>query len=281
MTFAILDQNLTLWLWGSFMKRILISVFIGLFGVVFGQIIETTDIFEINNHLDEGTLLVYDLDNTLIEPVQMLGSDQWFYHRWMQLKNELPCQERALARALSEWMAIQSFTGVKEVQPGTSKLIKEQQAKRVPMIGLTTRDIFLAACTVGQLGSLGIDLSETAPHDKEFYFLNDCGKSVLFKKGVLFTSNSHKGKAFMKFLQEAKWSPKKVVFINDKKTHLAQLEESCEEAAIAFVGLRYGFLDEKVASFDTTIADIQVAHFGLILSDEEARKKLKTAREGT
>lgn len=259
------------------MKKILASVFVFLSSAIFGQIIETKNIFDIEKHIDKETLVVYDLDNTLIEPVQQLGSDQWFYHRWEALHKELACKDKSLRKALSEWMAIQSFTGVKEVQPGSAKLIRGQQEKKIPLMGLTTRDIFLATCTLGQLESLEIDLSKTAPHLSEVYFLNDGDKSVVFKQGVLFTSNSHKGKAFMRFLHEANFHPKKVVFINDKESHLAQVAESCKLASIPFIGLRYGFLDEKVASFDKAIAEVQSGHFGLILSDEEAREKIKAS----
>ena len=60
-----------------------------------------------------------------------------------------------------------------------------------------------------------------------------------------------------------------MLFINDKASHLKEVERACEQAKIPFIGLRYGFLDEKVKRFSHEIAAIQWEHFGKLLSDEE------------
>ena len=67
---------------------------------------------------------MFDIDNTLMEPTQTLGSDQWFYHQKEQyvLKGMTPSD--ALEQALSEWMSIQSVTKVKVVEPGTKDLVR-------------------------------------------------------------------------------------------------------------------------------------------------------------
>jgi hypothetical protein len=62
------------------------------------------------------------------------------------------------------------------------------------------------------------------------------------------------------------------VFINDKKTHLKDVEGVVSPKGISFTGLRYSYSDQRVAKFNKDIADIQwnQSTFHHILSDEEA-----------
>lgn len=147
--------------------------------------------------------------------------------------------------------------------------------EKYKVIGFTTRGLALATRTVHQLKSIGIDLTTSALTEEEIFFQN--GHGVIFRKGILFTSGTHKGKAFGKFLNILNITPKSVLFINDKASDLAQVEEYCLENNIPFIGLRYGYLDEKVKNFRADIADVQFTKFKHILSDHEADKFLKTA----
>src|SRR4051812_39411252 len=98
------------------------------------------------------------------------------------------------------------------------------QKNNTPVIGLTTQGLTLATRTVMQLKSLSIDLSKTAPSAQDFYFLNG-QNGVLYRQGILFTSGTPKGEALIKFLDTVGYHPKRVVFINDKKNHLQDMEK--------------------------------------------------------
>jgi len=257
------------------MKNTLFAIFFLLTAQLSGVIIETKNIFDIETHKDEDTLIIYDIDNTLIEPQQTLGSDQWFSHHFFELKKHLKNEEAALEKALSHWLAIQTLSTMKEVQEGTAQLIKKQQNENSLVMGLTTRNYAFSNCTFDQLRSLGIDLSKTAPNKKDHYFKKE--RMVAALKGILFTSGTHKGDALFAYLDKIKYYPKKIVFINDKKSHLIPVEESCNERNIPFVGLRYGYVDEKVENYNKHVAAIQIQHFGNLLSDDEALALLETS----
>lgn len=138
-------------------------------------------------------------------------------------------------------------------------------------MGLTTRDCSMAMCTLRQLQKLDIDLQPTAPHNGDLFYSNQ-DRGILFKKGVLFTSGANKGHCFREFLARAAYMPKRVLFINDKYANIKEVADICYEDEIEFLGLRYGYLDDKIAKFDVDIADIQMFNFGNILTDEEAYK---------
>lgn len=240
------------------------------------SILETKSIESVRMHLTPTTLIIFDIDNTLIEPVQELGSDQWFCHRIMEYKNlGLPGGE-AIEKALSEWTAIQSITKVKPVEKITPALIAQMQQEGYAVMGLTSRGLGLATRTVEQLKSVGIELLQTSPTKEEVYLTNHHG--ILYRAGILFTSGTHKGNALVKLFHSIDYNPERVVFIDDKETHLKDVYQALDAYHIPFLGLRYGFLDEKVASFNKRIADIQFAHFGHILSDEEASLLLGGSR---
>jgi len=239
------------------------------------EIVETVKFQTIQKYSTPKTLVILDIDDTLLLPVQTLGTDVWFQYRVKQ--NEAK-EEKSVAfeKALAEWEAIRHLTKVKIVEQGTEKIIQEMQKKKFVMIGLTTQGLALATRTVQQLQSLQIDLSQTAPTKNDIVFT--IGKhSVLFRHGILFTSGTDKGEALFKLLGMVGFLPEKIVFINDKATHLQDVEKTCVARGIPFVGLRYSIGDKRVASFRKDVADYQWKHstFERILSDEEALSALR------
>jgi len=239
------------------------------------EIIEIHNMSEIHQYIKPNTLIVFDIDNTLLEPAQELGSDQWFYRQFEKYLESGMLLKSALNQTLAEWHAIQCLTKVNIVEEGTAKIIRNLQAEKFDIIGLTTRGLEMSRCTVDQLKTLHIDLSLNSPVKKDCFFINS-NKGVLFHEGILFTTATHKGVAFFKLLDQIQYEPSHVVFINDKATHIRDLEETCEERNVPFVGLRYGFLDAKVKTFQMDVAEIQFQNFGKLLTDEEALNLLNS-----
>lgn len=242
----------------------------------YGEIIEVKNFNEILHYVNKETLVIVDIDDTLLIPIQTLGTDVWFVSRleqYFQIKQDLLS---ALDRALAEWEAIRHITDVKIVEKGTDEIIDVMQKNNIVIMGLTTQGLALATRTVVQLNSLSIHLERTAPSTHDSYFIN--GKNgVLYRKGVLFTSGTSKGEALIKFFDLIDYHPKRVIFINDKKTHLHDVEKSVELSGMDFIGLRYSYSDERVANFSAEIADMQWRHstFEHLLTDEEAASLLK------
>lgn len=248
-------------------KRLALALALSL-STLHAEIIESMHIGDVEQHIDHDTLIIFDIDNTLLETAQMLGSDQWFFHMYNRYITEGMEPAASLDRILSEWHAIQNITAVKIVEPGSAELIERLQKEGFMVMGLTTRGLGLSDRTLEQLSRVNVDFTINPPVKDEVYFFNKQG--VLFRQGVMFTSGTWKGKALEKFLKIIECHPKKVVFINDKMKHLQDVESGCIEMGIEFVGLRYGVTDGTVASFDPDIAEVQFKHFGQIMSDAEA-----------
>lgn len=243
-----------------------------------GKIIESEHFNEIIPYANLETLVILDIDDTLLIPTQTLGTDIWFLNRIKQNQAKYTSSSEAFEKSLAEWEAIRHITPVKLVEAETDNIIKELQNKHITVMGLTTQGLALTTRTIQQLNSLNIDLSATAPSQEDHYFMNQHG--VLYRKGILFTSGTPKGMALLKFLDIINFHPKKVVFINDKATHLKDVEQSLESQNIEFIGLRYSYSDKRVANFRPEIAEIQWLHssFEHIISDEEAETLLKACK---
>jgi hypothetical protein len=242
---------------------------------LFSEIVEVQHFNEIKKHVRSESLVILDIDDTLLVPVQMLGCDPWFIHR-LNFYLEQGNYAFALDKALAEWEGVRHLTKIKIVEEGTEEVIRELQEKNICVMGLTTQGLALATRTTKQLKHLNINLSKTAPSNEDHYFIN--GHGVLYRSGILFTAGSPKGEALMKLLEILSLKPKHIVFINDKLTHVRDVEGSVELSGIEFTGLRYTFSDERVQNFRQDIAEIQwtQSSFNYILSDEEALAILST-----
>ena len=48
---------------------------------LWGEIHEIDEMIEVFKYVDNETLVLMDLDNTTMQPIQYLGSDEWFEHQ--------------------------------------------------------------------------------------------------------------------------------------------------------------------------------------------------------
>ncbi len=246
--------------------------FLLLIGSLQAKIIPVNHIEDIFSYIDDQSVIVFDIDNVLIEPKQVLGSDQWFESHLKNLQKQDSSFEKALHKALLDWSRIIAITKVQPVEECTVTVLKKLQRLKNPVLGLTTRSFFLAPRTVEMLHSVNMDLSLNAPCKEEVFLKN--GRNILFHEGIIFASGTNKGKALKNFFSVIGFSCKKIVYIDDKLSNVEHLEKMCLENNIDFIGLRYGYLDKKVKNFNAKIANIQFQEFGKILSDQEASSRL-------
>lgn len=239
-------------------------------------IIEASHFSDLQRHASKNTLIILDIDDTLLIPVQMLGCDEWFLTRLAHYQEEGKDKTQSLEKSLAEWEAVRHLTKMEIVEPGTDEIIAQFQEKGYQVMGLTTQGLSLATRTHQQLKQNNINLSLTALSQEDCY-LNIDGHGVLFRNGILFTSGMHKGKALFSLLSQIQYSPKQIVFINDKASHLMSIEVMAEENGIEFIGLRYNYSDSRKAAFKKEIADYQFCHstFSHLLSDLEAANEIR------
>ncbi len=225
-----------------------------------------SSIKELQTHVRPESFVIFDLDNTVFESAYFFGGDQWFRYRVQDLIAEGYSKEEAVSCMAVEWTKAQGVIQMKLVEEGAKELIKDLQKEGLLVMGLTTRGMEASLFTLHHLQKLGVNFHLTAPYGSEHVFMNG-PRGVLFRQGVLFTGSSNKGNALWSLLEHAQVDPKHVIFINDKARNLQEVADSCHEKKIPFLGLRYGYLDEKVANYDHAQAQKQYAHLTSSLSE--------------
>lgn len=238
------------------------------------EIVETNDLSDVLAHAREGSLYVFDLDNTLIAPRQHLGSDQWVSYAVDRFVKQGLTLKEALDRVIPCYVEVIKKTEMELIDPQVPAIFRQLEQKHIPYIGLTKRDPLIAERTLEQLETLKVHFSPFLASEMDD--LLEGMEGTLYKKGVLFAAQSvEKGPTLCAYLKGVKKRPSQIVAIDDKLSHLKSLSAAAEGMGIPFVGVRYGGADEKVRNFNPQIADMQLEHFEKILSDEEALKLLE------
>ncbi|MBI1862444.1 MAG: DUF2608 domain-containing protein [Deltaproteobacteria bacterium] len=221
---------------------------------------ETNSLRDVANAATTGSFVAFDLDNTLIEPIQTLGSDQWFEHISKQL---------GIDGAIALWSKVQLKTQVRPVEQTTSSIVREIQDRGVPVIGLTARPLTVAEATLQQLASVGIDLSRTTPIFDDLAFPGHL-ENAQYTQGIIFAGKNQKGDMIVRFLDRTGLHPSVIVFADDKPKHTASVDSALTAKGINNIEFRYGAADERVKAFDAEIAAVQLHYFDGILDDEAA-----------
>ncbi|MBA3238761.1 MAG: DUF2608 domain-containing protein [Parachlamydiaceae bacterium] len=238
-----------------------------------GKIIETDCFDEIRSHITENTAIFFDLDNTLVEPVQHFGSVQWGEHFEKRLLETGKSLKEVEAFLQPYWNGLLPDLSMRLLDQTAPNIIRELQQKGHLVLGLTARDPMDAIYTHPLLDQIGIRFeSEYADQKISMSF------PAIFERGVLFTGiHNSKGESLVALLKQINHFPQKVLFVDDKLNHVQSLEGPLAELNIDYIGVRYSKADKRVQEFDAQIADLQMQHFPKFISDEEAREMLSPA----
>ncbi len=235
-----------------------------------GTIRECATIEEVLVEAQLETLVILDIDNTLLRPCQMLGSDEWFQYYLKYQTSLLGNEQAALLRTLDLLRAIYATTNVMPMEKQTATVVHELQKKGTIMMGLTNRGPDAANMTFRHLGLIDIGLGETSPCKASFTLWRLPG--TLYQRGILFTDGKNKREALSAFFQQLSWTPKRIVYINDHRKYLEEVS-AFEKEGVSFIGLRYSVADIYLKNFDPKASDAQLEAFSTILPDSAVKSR--------
>lgn len=197
-------------------------------------------------YITPDTCCLCDIDNTLLEPAneQQIASEQWFNGLYKHFLTKLP-QEIALQEAIDHYCCISLNMPMKLVEENMAHLI-ECISERCLCIGFTMRSLVVAPRTIRHLADLKITFT---PYFHDHGFMIDKKYPVMMYQNVLFCQGKKNGKTLFEVFAHYGFSPSRIVMIDDKIHYLLDIQAECEKRNIEFIGLRYGYLDEKVQNF--------------------------------
>lgn len=231
------------------------------------RIVQTAHIQDVLPLIDEETWFLVDIDNCLFEAAQALGHANWFYDEMQKTMERGKSREEAIAEAYPGWIKTQKVCKVKPLEEGFVPVLQELQKRGVPIMAVTHRQPSVADSTVKQVHSLGFDFLVTAPSKESFVVA--AHSPTLYRQGILFVSDYNKKiDVFENFLKEIQKSPKKVVFIDDKRKNVEELEKLASR--LEYIGVHYTAIEHTEPLYSREIAEFQSRFLDQIMSNEAA-----------
>ncbi len=235
----------------------------------------------------KNTLVLLDLDNTVLSYRHTLGTDQWVDFDY----NELIKSGATISDAWDEVLKYY-FELVPNIHPEdvyaveleTPQHIRNLQAKSFKVLALTSRGDILQNETVTQLEQFDIDFNQGSFKDKQKKFPFGI-ESVLYN-GMILAGGKDKGKCLLEVL-DVKQLPQTIIMYDDKLSNLQKvrsaiktlnnqaLEKKLDFKPIQFIGIRYSRLDHKIQNVDEKIVELQKSYYKRVLSDLDAGTILK------
>ena len=252
-----------------FMRTIFaIAIFCFASSCVEAKIIETRHIEDVIPLIDHETWFLVDLDNCMFEGAQALGHANWFYDELQQRMQKGMNREEAIKDAYPGWIKTQKACRVKPLENEFVPSLLTLQSRGVPIMGLTHRQPSVADSTIKQVNSLGFDFSITAP--SKDCFSVPTTTPTLYSQGILFVGDYNKKiDIFEPFLSTIKKSPKKIVFIDDKRKNVEELE-TLSRFGIEYIGVHYTAIEHARPIYSREIAEFQYKFLDQIMSNEAA-----------
>lgn len=202
----------------------------------------------------EHTLVVLDIDNTLLAMEQGLGSDQWYY--WQKaLAEDDPCSGKLVNGRFAVQGALFFASAMRPTQPDAAEQVRRMQDAGLTVIAVTSRGTDYRLQTFRELRRNGFSFWSSALPPRAGYpdeFVPQGGeRPARYEEGVFLTSGQHKGDMIRALLAKTgSESPKLIIIADDKKSNLDDVMQSFAGSGTAVHAWRYSREDDNVAAFD-------------------------------
>lgn len=249
------------------------------------KIVETTEIKDILEEIDEDTLVLFDMDDTLTDSSITLGTGAWRQYVRAKIASDYDTKAPGNPHDIMAHAAAQKIP-VRPVEPDIVPLIEDLQERRIAVFCLTKRGYStwystpidgIGQMSVNQLKSVRIDFTKTTVPE-QFQQIDP----TVFYHGIFLTDGTKKGVFLEKLFEETGYRPTKVVFIDDKLEENKSVESSLDKLGIANVCVLYHRAQSNNRDFSPLQASVQLDAFlkdQTILTDEEAKEKAEAMEE--
>lgn len=206
----------------------------------FTVIVLIRDIIPILEKADKNTLVVFDVDNVISAPADLIGRPKARNIRqeiFKEYENKYGIERVKRIHALYMLKAKGEL-----VESDIKRIIYSLQQKGIPTIALTAKGTEKFGSIVGtmewrlsKLEDKGITFIYPL-HNERVLWQKEAG----FEKGIVFSGKQSKGEALDYFLKNVvKWKLKKIIFVDDNADYLESVSYMCEENSIEFIGFQY------------------------------------------
>ena len=207
------------------------------------SIIPLSTIKDIASHviINEHTLVVFDIDHTLLRPKSFFGTHLWvdLIFKALQKKHHYSFKQ---VNEMVNYALTHLNIDVEAVEEEMTIFVKNLHQQNIPAFALTGRPFSTHQRTLRELGIIGLDFTRTSPAHSatSATTLN----SIPYHKGVLFSRSSvteSKGKILLHFLRTIDYQPEKIVFIDDYDVYVNSVHTETKAQKIPSFAFHYTY----------------------------------------
>ena len=195
------------------------------------------------------TLLVLDIDDTLLTSDGFFGSDKWY--EWQKT---LPASDPGKVPCLFDVISLNYETGgQRATQPDGPALVN---AVQVDKLLLTSRNPLYRGGTLRTLQDAGYALPAplgNADASLSWDFRKAPGarmSRVVYDQGVFMTTGQDKGLVLLDLLRRLGLRYDRVVLVDDGEKNISNMQNALRDAGIDYLGLHYTRVDKSVDAAD-------------------------------
>ena len=218
---------------------------------------EIKDLNELPKFLAEGqdkrTLLVLDIDDTLLTSPEFFGSDSWY--EWQRA---LPNGHPDKIRCLYDVIAMNYESGLQvPTQADAPSIIN---SLKVDKIIQTSRSLASRAATIRELLDAGYELPAalSAKIDGKLYQLNPAdpkSATISYHRGIYMGSGQDKGSLLTQLMKDGSLKYERVVFVDDGFKNIESMRVAMEKLQVEYVGLFFTRISKAVTPDKERLAE--------------------------
>lgn len=225
------------------------------------SILDTTTIESVLENISTPeTLVIFDVDNTLVTPGRELGSDAWISWMARQQMEQGKNATDAIKNLFALFSHVHDHIDVYPVEQKTSSVLQALKGQAINTITLTGRPHFMVDRTNTQLNMLGYEFNipEVLGRKQTIAMSYPVG----IGNGIICSGINDKGCTVDQVFQHIGYTmPRSIIFVDDKKSCIESVGQTCSKYGIDYIGIRYGHLDAKISRFSESQAQQQLDEF--------------------
>lgn len=216
----------------------------------------------------KNTLIVFDIDNTLLTSNVDLGGDIWY--QWQSQKLPVtPTREQIVPCLYEDAIGLLYKLGtMKPTERQVPSLIIHWQQGGHDVIALTARAPNVRPATERALTRHGIDFTPSAvghegtnaPVYQNMLTLSDQTREMSYMKGIMMTTGLNKGEALKYLIKRTGEDYRAIVFVDDSINNITNMTDSYKNIdKVDLTAIHYTYIEQQ-----------RIKQFGALLTQQQA-----------
>ena len=245
--------------------------------------VESSTVKDLSTKIDKDTIILINIDNTLIMPKSVMFLPSNPYHNFIDSLIFASVRRPAFNKTILNWLSQRKIV---LVEPGWLQFIEQSKLKGAQVWGLTQMDYKIYELIqkpeewrYNELAHLGVQFQEKLREQAAVRLSDDHNKQPIFYRGIIFTARANKGEAILDLLRVGNLRPKKIIVFDNNKTELKSIQRALRKFDIDYYGVNYlaqSRIENKVNGDLMILQQNTLINQGKWLEDDQALEILKS-----